>query len=91
MARDPDYAYRLNVRPRENRRVFSYESEAKMVDLLRLQLRAEGLAESLRQRLARSLDFDMHRAFSDLDLDKNGYITEGEFESMLRYHGLPVS
>ena len=33
----------------------------------------------------------MHRAFSDLDLDKDGFITENEFESMLRYHGLPVS
>lgn len=90
-SRDPEYERRLSIRPREGRRMFSYETEAKMQDLLRLQLRAEGLAESLRQRLARSLDFDMHRAFSDLDLDKDGFITENEFESMLRYHGLPVS
>jgi Ca2+-binding EF-hand superfamily protein len=33
----------------------------------------------------------LHRAFNDLDLDKNGYVTRSEFESMLRYHGLPVT
>lgn len=49
------------------------------------------MAESMRQRLNRSLDFDSHKAFNDLDLDKNGFITSDEFESMLRHHGISVT
>ena len=33
----------------------------------------------------------MNKAFSDLDLDKSGFITMNEFESMLQHHGLPVT
>jgi Ca2+-binding EF-hand superfamily protein len=91
VSRDSEYARILNARPRENRRVFSFETESKIQDVLRLHLRAESMAENLRQRLSRSQDFNMHKAFSDLDLDRNGYITLNEFESMLRYNGLLVS
>lgn len=87
----PEYARMVNDRVREGRRLFSYTTETKLQDLLRLQLRAESTAESLRQRLSRTYDFSINKAFNDMDLDKNGYITLNEFESMLRHHGLPVS
>ena len=87
----PEYARMVNDRVREGRRLFSYTTETKLQDLMRLQLRAESTAESLRQRLSRTYDFSINKAFNDMDLDKNGYITLNEFESMLRHHGLPVS
>lgn len=49
------------------------------------------MAENMRQRLSRSMDFDTHKAFTDLDLDKNGFITSDEFESMLKLHGVSVT
>jgi Ca2+-binding EF-hand superfamily protein len=90
-SREPEYARMLNSRPREGRRVFSFETETKMQDLLRLHLRAESMAESLRQRLSSTHEFSLHRAFNDLDIDRNGYITLNEFESMLRHHGFPAT
>jgi Ca2+-binding EF-hand superfamily protein len=91
VSQEAEYARMLNSRVREGRRVFSVETETKMQDLLRLHLRAESMAESLRQRLSSTHQFSLHRAFNDLDIDRNGYITLNEFESMLRHHGFPAS
>ena len=91
VSKDAEYARIVNNRMREGHRVFSYETETKLQDLIRLTLRAESMAENMRQRLSRSLDFDTHKAFSDMDLDKNGFITSDEFESMLRHHGISTT
>jgi Ca2+-binding EF-hand superfamily protein len=58
------------------------------MELMKLHLEAEATAESLRQRLARNPDFDLHKAFSDMDFDRNGYITYEEFSSLLDFHGI---
>jgi Ca2+-binding EF-hand superfamily protein len=87
VTRDAEYARMVNNRQREGRRVFSFDTETRVQDVLRLQLRAEAMAESLRQRLSMTHEFSLHKAFNDLDSDRNGYITLGEFESMLRQHG----
>ena len=91
VSRENEFARLINSRPREGRRAFSLATEAKLQDLLRLHLRAVSMAESFRQRLARQPGFTMSKAFSDLDLDKSGYITQNEFESMLQHHGFPVT
>jgi Ca2+-binding EF-hand superfamily protein len=47
----------------------------------------EESAELLRKRLGRRPNFNVHDAFTTVDVDKNGYITRDEFKSILREYG----
>ncbi|OMJ66559.1 hypothetical protein SteCoe_36556 [Stentor coeruleus] len=77
-----------NVSRVERRRVFCSDTTYKLTRVLRLHLDSENVAESLRHRLARRPSFSMHEAFQAIDQDRNGYITFGEFQSLLDQHGI---
>ena len=78
----------FNVSRAERRRVFSADTSYKVTKVLRLHLDSENVAESLRQRLVRRPSFSMHEAFQAVDKDRNGYITFGEFQSLLEQNGI---
>jgi len=77
-----------NVPRHERRRVFSSDTTFKLGKVLRLHLETENVAESLRHRLARRPSFSSHEAFQAVDKDRNGYITYGEFQTLLEQHGI---
>ena len=78
----------FNVSRAERRRVFGADTTYKLTRVLRLHLESESVAESLRHRMARRPSFSMHEAFQSVDKDRNGYITFGEFQSLLELHGI---
>jgi Ca2+-binding EF-hand superfamily protein len=78
----------FNVSRIERRRVFSADTVYKITRVLKLHLDNENAAESLRHRLARRPSFSMHEAFQAVDQDRNGYITFGEFQSLLEQNGI---
>jgi Ca2+-binding EF-hand superfamily protein len=78
----------FNVSRIERRRVFGVDTTYKLTKVLRLHLESESVAESLRHRLSRRPSFSMHEAFQAVDKDRNGYITYGEFQTLLEQHGI---
>ncbi|CAG9325661.1 unnamed protein product [Blepharisma stoltei] len=80
-----------NVSFAQRRRVFSRDTTSLFIDVLRLHLDAERVAESLRQRLSRRPEFNMHEAFQAIDRDRNGYITIDEFKDILEDHNIFVN
>lgn len=62
-----------------------------MQQLLQLHLEAEESAESIRQRLDRNPEFDVIKAFQDMDMDQNGFVSFEEFSSLLEFHGIEVN
>jgi hypothetical protein len=91
LAKDAYHSEVVSARSAERRIVFSYETERRIQGLLSLHVEAEGLAESLRQRLSRSPSFNTYDAFKNVDCDKNGFITQDEFHALLRSHNIQPS
>ena len=91
ISRDVYYADMLQQRSGGGRRVFTIETESCIQRLLSLHVEAEEMAESLRQRLARSRSFNTYDAFKDVDSNRSGFVTKDEFESLLRHHNVPIT
>lgn len=64
-----DYASLLRGRggsvypPADRRRVFNTLTAGRLVDVIRLHLECEGMAERLRQRMSRQASFSLYEAF----------------------------
>lgn len=95
--KDPEYARLVknrvpfNLQEDERRRPFRPETMSKFTRVLHLHLECESIAENLRQKLSRNLNFDIMGAFQSIDKDKNGFITVYEFQQILENNGIPVS
>lgn len=75
----------------DNLTIFSSETLNLFFDTFSLILSAESLAERLRQKLTRMPEFSLHKAFSAIDKDRNGFITIDEFQNILHTHGIFAS
>jgi len=62
---------------------FSEETKKAIGRVLRMHLDNEGTTESLRQRLARRVNFNVHEAFSYLDSNEDGVISAEELGEIL--------
>lgn len=58
---------------------------------MKLHIDAENLAEGIREIITSSGQFDARDLFRRMDMDGNGVISIGEFQSLLRFYGIPVS
>jgi len=62
---------------------FSEETKKSISRVLRMHLDNEGTTESLRQRLARRYNFNVHEAFTYLDVNDDGIISADELGDIL--------
>jgi len=62
---------------------FSEETKKSISRVLRMHLDNEGTTESLRQRLSRRFNFNVHEAFSYLDINDDGVISADELGDIL--------
>lgn len=58
--------------------MFSQDTKAKVINVLKLELENEGASESLRQRLKSKSEMSGHEAFKYLDIRGDGFITSDE-------------
>ena len=91
LSADPELANTLKQRPRGIQRELMPSTKRAMQQLLQLHLEAEESAESIRQRLDRNPEFDVIKAFQDMDMDQNGFVSFEEFSSLLEFHGIEVN
>ena len=71
--------------------LFSSETLKTFLEMFRLMLDAESLAERVRQKLSRMPDFSLYQAFMAVDKDRNGFITIDEFQRILNSHNIFAS
>ncbi|CAG9328506.1 unnamed protein product [Blepharisma stoltei] len=79
--------YNLPISQRKS--VFSHGTHDLYISVLKLHLKSETIAESLRQDLSRK-NFNIHEAFQGVDQDRNGFITIEELERFLEYYRVHV-
>mmetsp|Transcript_15556 Transcript_15556/g.2591 ORF Transcript_15556/g.2591 Transcript_15556/m.2591 type:complete len:163 (+) Transcript_15556:1084-1572(+) len=89
-----DYASLLRSRagtlypPIDKRRVFNVVTLERLIEVVRLHLESEGVAESIRQRMSSRSSFSLYEAFQALDRDRNGFVTIDEFRDVLLANGV---
>lgn len=66
---------------------FTRDTREQFLRTFKVHFSVEESAELLRQRLNRRPHFNVHDAFTAIDVDKNGYITREEFKGILKEYG----
>lgn len=96
LPQNPDYARLLKQRSglglplSYKRRPFNPSTMDILADLLKGLLDCEGIAESLRQKVSKTISFSLHEAFQAIDMTRDGVITPDDFDSFFHaYHIVP--
>jgi Ca2+-binding EF-hand superfamily protein len=75
----------------DRRRVFTAETQRRLVEVLASALETERVAETQRQSLTSNSSFSLHEAFLAVDRWQQGYLTLEGFRSALLMHGVAAS
>jgi Ca2+-binding EF-hand superfamily protein len=92
MPRDRYYAQMLRnkraviVPPYNRLSVFSSDTIDQIIRVLRLQLQSEILAENLRKNITSKKWINFYEVFEEIDKDRDGMITIGEFQDVFIRH-----
>lgn len=71
------------VNPYRRDDIFCHQTGCAFTALFRAHLKVEGIAESIRQRLAHNPMFNANDAFRSLDMNKSGLVSRDEIRLFL--------
>lgn len=79
------------VPPYNRLSIFSTDTIEQIIRILRLQLQSESVAENIRKSITSKKWINFYEIFEDIDVDRDGLITIGEFQEVFNRHNEFVS